>query len=470
MNENEATASKNSDSENMPQPEVPSSPAFDSAGTTSRTGKGAPPTATSPHSAEAAAAGLDVSQTEEPPLVGVIIKHRQRTLQRNMAARTRRLAEHRPRRRSMRVVRRTLLPRDVQPSVVKELRAVLAPLANIIESVVAPIQRMLQKFAEFIRPAWLQAFQKMQNMLSLHPAIEALRSIQERLAAAMRPAFGLFSQVRSTVARALDPLMILLHQTREWTKEFMTAGAKLNRLVDAIFSSRSWSFPDITGGFLATLFETITRWAVWAVFRVAVTTREAIIHDENSEEVVRRFALQVLDLLPDGPLVEAAREALLEDDWLDTDPSRVKSVLRRRIRELHRNHKLIGATKLNYRLVTSLDRSTAGIDGQELTLGEVLADPLTVEDVVLSQPEFRDERIERVLGQLNLHEARVAGLWASCDDMTWETAATEAGQPAEFGERVRRKLRRLGNEFNRRQSDPHRTPVSTGPKPVPAFC
>jgi hypothetical protein len=41
----------------------------------------------------------------------------------------------------------------------------------------------------------------------------------------------------------------------------------------------------------------------------------------------------------------------------------------------------------------------------------------------------------------------VAAPYSADDDMTWETAADASNMPASFGERVRRKLRRLGRQF-----------------------
>lgn len=77
-------------------------------------------------------------------------------------------------------------------------------------------------------------------------------------------------------------------------------------------------WPSFSGiEWLLSLTKELTRATVWLVFRAAVKVRRAIVNEENSEEVVKEFMLHVLDLFPKGePHIEAAKAALLEDDWL----------------------------------------------------------------------------------------------------------------------------------------------------------
>ncbi|ONK09301.1 hypothetical protein [Streptomyces sp. MP131-18] len=56
--------------------------------------------------------------------------------------------------------------------------------------------------------------------------------------------------------------------------------------------------------------------------------------------------------------------------------------------------------------------------------------------------DFSD-RITAVLRGLTENEQTVALAWATTGD-SWENAAIDAGLPATHGERVRRKLKRLG--------------------------
>jgi hypothetical protein len=69
-------------------------------------------------------------------------------------------------------------------------------------------------------------------------------------------------------------------------------------------------------------------------------------------------------------------------------------------------------------------------------------------------PGFDDPRVDAVLAKLTVEERRVAMAWAChCAD-TWTEAARFGGatDPEAFGERVRRKLKRLGTEYTRRRA------------------
>ncbi|MFJ9002570.1 hypothetical protein ACIRG8_29980 [Streptomyces sp. NPDC102359] len=62
-----------------------------------------------------------------------------------------------------------------------------------------------------------------------------------------------------------------------------------------------------------------------------------------------------------------------------------------------------------------------------------------------------EEEVERVLAKLSPAERKVADCYAA-DRLTWKQAALEAGQQPDMGERVRRKIKRLGNEDRRRRN------------------
>ncbi|MEV6851407.1 hypothetical protein [Actinoplanes sp. NPDC051411] len=279
--------------------------------------------------------------------------------------------------------------------------------------------------------------------------------------------------------------------TREWASGFMTYQAKLRQQVSSMFGCWKWELPDLAEAVrpIADGFVTVVRdisWLDWsavtevlfaltvrAVFWAAVRAREAILdEEENSKEVVREFMFEVLYLFPKGqPHIEAAKEALLEDAWMKAEPENVKEVLLKRIRELHRNHRPISETELGHRRIVSLNTPLGQADSDlVLTLAEALPDPGSVEDLVLSLPEFRDPRIDRVLARLKPGEREVADLYAVHDGMTWDLAAKAAGHPPAFGERVRRKLDRLGKDFTSRQAGELHIPTTTRPRTRAAFA
>ncbi|MET8367512.1 hypothetical protein ABZU53_28695 [Micromonospora sp. NPDC005194] len=368
---------------------------------------------------------------------------------------------------------------------------VLDQITNMV-SPLAWVEELQKTLQSLVRPlALFETMQETLQSLVRAPMFEALRRIQEQIAAAAWPVFSVPQRFRDAVTSSASWLIGAFRHTRELASGFMTYQAKLRQQISSMVDSWSWRLPDLTK-FIRPIAEGIVtivrdiRWPDWstatetlfalavrAVFWAAVRVRKAILHVENSEEIVREFMLEVLDLFPKGqPHIEAAKEALLEDAWLKAEPENVRKMLLKRIRELHRNHRLIGDTELRHRRIVSLHTplGQAGSDSDVvLTLAEALADPRSVEDLVLSLPEFRDPRIDRVLDKLKPGEREVADLYAGHDRMTWELAAAAAGQPPAVGERVRRKLDRLGKDFTSRQPGELHVPNKTRPRARPAF-
>ncbi|MEU5549035.1 hypothetical protein ABZ738_04630 [Micromonospora sp. NPDC047793] len=496
MNHNEAASAENPDSLAPPvRKGVPLARAFHRAAAANPTG--VPLVAMFP---KVTAVTSAMPRVVVSPLEVVVVRCRQRVLSRSVAFRVRRrLIDHR----FTRSARKDAGRARRSPS--RESRLFGAFLASwagstegfqaVMASMMGPFQKVLSQIADnMVRPLRLAGFEEMQEKLQRlvrGPMFEALRRIQEQVAASVWPVFSPTQRVRDAVTGSSNWLMGVFWPTRDWASGFMTYQAKLRRQVSSMVGSWSWKLPDLTE-FLRPITDnllTIVRdigWPGWsavteklvelvvrAVFRAAVEARESVIHGENSEEIVRKFMRDVLDLFPKGrPHVEAAKEALLEDAWLKAEPEDVRKVLLKRIEKFHRNHRLIGDTELGHRRIVSLHSplGQAGSDSDVvLTLAEALADPRSVEELVLSLPEFRDPRIDRVLDKLKPGERKVADLYAVHDGMTWDLAAAAAGQPPAFGQRVRRKLNRLGKGFTSRQAGELHIPTTTRPRTRPAF-
>ncbi|WP_157031958.1 hypothetical protein [Kitasatospora cheerisanensis] len=83
--------------------------------------------------------------------------------------------------------------------------------------------------------------------------------------------------------------------------------------------------------------------------------------------------------------------------------------------------------------------------GRDLLVGDLLAERRGPEDEVLAR-ELTDSRLAAVLRGLTRDEAELALAWAADPTASWSRAAALLGHPdpAAFGERVRRKAKRLG--------------------------
>ena len=507
MNDNEAATAENPDSLTPPARKgVPLASAFDWAAAAKASGMTVPSVTMIRQVTEAMSARPRVAVSPQK----VVVQRRQRSLTRSVAFRTRRRRiDHRLTCRDRAAASRARRPRPGELDILEAMRAALsAPITRVVENVagnvmgniigignvMAPFEKLQRVISEMVRPSWLRAFEEMQETLQRlvrTPMLDALRRIQEQIAGYAWPGILAAQRTRDEASGRANWFMGAFRHTRDWASGFMTYQAKLRQQISSTVGSWNWKLPDfteivrpITDDIVSILrgvqwpgwsavTETIVKLAVRAVFWAAVRVRNAIIHEENSEEIVREFMIKVLDRRPKGQLhVEAAKEALLEDTWLKAEPENVREVLRARIKELHRNHRLIGDTKLGHRHITSLQTplGRAGDDSDMgLTLADALADPRFVEDLVLSLPEFRDPRIDRVLAKLKPGERKVADLYVVHDGMTWDLAAAAAGQPPAFGERVRRKLSRLGDDFESRQAGGLHVPTTTRPRTRPAF-
>ncbi|QIK06070.1 hypothetical protein G7Z12_08575 [Streptomyces sp. ID38640] len=174
----------------------------------------------------------------------------------------------------------------------------------------------------------------------------------------------------------------------------------------------------------------------------ALVARNAAI--EGDIETVDEFTKSWLGFSRPEMWREAVEMALL-GDWVETLGARlsrdaeVMALLGRHARAEHLHLQPIWERKAcGHRLRLLEDPVSEG-----LTLGDFITDRRLPEDMVLGRVE--DDRVPSVLQALTPEERTVAKVYAA-SRMTWAQAAeaTGADDPVTFGERVRRKLKRLG--------------------------
>ncbi len=184
----------------------------------------------------------------------------------------------------------------------------------------------------------------------------------------------------------------------------------------------------------------------------ALDAREATLAGQDS--IVQAFTTGVLGPRWETLWAEAVSTALL-GEWttpLNTGRSLTPAalvVLQAEIRTIHRHLSPLWRHKVNGARVLLLDTPL----GDDLTLYDLVAGgpdpPDTAADSVIT-----DVRLVRILNTLQPLEREVAlaRAWSGC--ATWSEAALLIGaaDPAAFGERVRRKLKRLGHRQKERTS------------------
>ncbi|MEU9472820.1 hypothetical protein AB0D78_40845 [Streptomyces avermitilis] len=177
----------------------------------------------------------------------------------------------------------------------------------------------------------------------------------------------------------------------------------------------------------------------------AVWAREAAVTGDSN--AIDRFASRVLVLRQGGQWREAVSTALL-GDWaraLDTpDGLPYESA----VAELRTE-----ALALHRQLTPLWRRRTGG--SRVLLLDTPLGDGITLYDLIIGSPSHQelalgaepdDSRLSAVLNALSPEERKVALAWTRPEVATWAEAAAAVAEADSvvLGERVRRKLKRLG--------------------------
>ncbi|MER5417726.1 hypothetical protein [Streptomyces virginiae] len=181
----------------------------------------------------------------------------------------------------------------------------------------------------------------------------------------------------------------------------------------------------------------------------ALNARDAVLTGDLAR--VDAFAARELCLRTGPQWREAVSTALLGDWAAPLD----------RIGKLHPSAlvELRAEARAIHRQLTPLWRRKAG-HGRVLMLDTPLGNGATLYDLVGGRPDpedlilgTEDARLGAVLSTLAPEERKVALAWAHWQVTTWTEAAALIGatDPVTFGERVRRKLKRLGIEHTRRR-------------------
>lgn len=186
-----------------------------------------------------------------------------------------------------------------------------------------------------------------------------------------------------------------------------------------------------------------------------VEVRDALTYPMNpasrDAEMYTRDAARCL-VLPTGPRWQQALETALLGPWSDSLwdagqlPSTALSALKAEARTLHRQLVPIWRRRTQHGRVLSLDADLGGVSLHDLVKADLDLLSHTANGV------FEDERLNAVLRALDPAERQVVFAYAEGDGTTWTEAAAAAGAtaPDAFGERVRRKTKRLAAEQRRR--------------------
>ncbi|WP_327749701.1 hypothetical protein [Streptomyces europaeiscabiei] len=170
-------------------------------------------------------------------------------------------------------------------------------------------------------------------------------------------------------------------------------------------------------------------------------------------------------VLPDSPRWREAADTALLGTWCNPlwETGRLDatalSALRAEARTVHRQLVPVWRRGTRHGRVLSLDADLGGLSLYDLVAADTRFLSHTAGGV------FEDERLNMVLRGLDSIERQVVFAYAEGEGTTWMEAAASAGadEPEAFGERVRRKAKRLAKEQARRAKE-RRDVISPAPR------
>ncbi|WP_150472002.1 hypothetical protein [Streptomyces galilaeus] len=180
-------------------------------------------------------------------------------------------------------------------------------------------------------------------------------------------------------------------------------------------------------------------------FRLAmVSARKAAVMGDT--KAVEQFVSEWVTSLATPTWHEAVTSALMRDD---VDDLSQPDQFRRLVRVERRQWTPEWRKQTRHGRVLALDAMVG--DGLSLRDLAVVAADVDVPELATGS-EFEDERLATIMGSLNPVERQVVVAYAVAGGGTWTEAAEASGalEPEVLGERVRRKVKRLAAEHQRR--------------------
>ncbi|WP_345601583.1 hypothetical protein [Streptomyces chumphonensis] len=338
---------------------------------------------------------------------------------------------------------------DVQPQMLS--------LSETVNSVLPSVTNTLGR---------LDGLHSARSVLSVYePQVSRLASVvgaagQTSLADAFQPLIGLGEYVRQShfglapllegIPALLDPLPSLAKMT-ETLPPCFAIGAEVPRMMQEILRTLP-SMADFIGGHMADLFtgvQTVADWATRLRPSVLAEARYAFAaYSKGDTEPMKDFLRRCLRLWPVlEDHCQALAVAMFEGTWEQeadlTDDQSVRKVLVRYARQgcdFERDHQIRGA---------SIGYIPEGWEQPDTRPGP---EDLVIPRLVPWAQRFETAPVRYVAGRLNEQEQALARVWSENPPMTWLKASNLVEQDEAQRERARRKLRRLGKEWRRREN------------------
>ncbi|MEU9261755.1 hypothetical protein ACN6LF_005688 [[Kitasatospora] papulosa] len=332
------------------------------------------------------------------------------------------------------------------PSLPETVNSVLPFVANTVglldrlnpaETVLSAIEPQVRSLAGMVGPAALS---------SMADAFQPLFGLGELI---RQPHFDLAAPVLRGLPALLPPLPSLATMA-ETLAPYFAVQVEVPRMMQEALRTLP-SIADLIGGHMVGLFgggRSVADWAKRLRPSVLAEARYAfdayMKGDTDPMKDFLRHCLRLWPVLEDH--CQALAVAMVERAWEQeadlTDDQSVRKVLGQYARQgcdLERDHQIRGA---------SIGYIPEGWEQPDTVPGP---EDLVVSRLVPWAQQFETAPVRYVTGKLNEQEQILVRAWSENHLMTWPKASDLVQQDEAQGERARRKLHRLGNEWRRRE-------------------
>ncbi|MEV5523683.1 hypothetical protein AB0N43_24875 [Streptomyces pseudogriseolus] len=337
-------------------------------------------------------------------------------------------------------------------------------------SALAGMQPQILSLSETVNSVLPSAVNTLGLLDGLNPARAALSVIEPQvnslagmlgtaarlasMADAFQPLVGLGEFVRQShfgLARVLVPPLPSLTQMAETLAPCFAIQVGVPRMMQEVLRTLP-PLADLIGGHMANLFAGVRSVADWTKrLRPSVLAEARYAFDaymKGDTEPMKDFLRRCLRLWPVlEDHCQALAVAMFERAWEQeadlTDDQSVRKVLIRYARQgcdFERDHQIRGA---------SIGYIPDGWEQPDTVPGP---EDLVIPRLVPWDQQFETAPVRYVAGQLNEQEQALVRAWSENHPMTWPNASDLVQQDEAQGERARRKLKRLGKEWRRRET------------------
>jgi hypothetical protein len=190
------------------------------------------------------------------------------------------------------------------------------------------------------------------------------------------------------------------------------------------------------------------------LYHDAVAVRSAVLSSPDPSRMVRFFVRESLQIRGvTEHVLNAVIDVLLAEDWPSSSlpDDQLRALLLTRTRERHRAHRPVLESRIRRMSIASLSADVITPAGHA-RLDQLIAGTNDTETEAVAVGMWEDKRLRSITGRLSADGRAIIEMFARFPGLSWAEAAELAGADHRRGEQLRRQVRHLAREINRREA------------------